>query len=141
MIISNSENNLAATYAGTAILTSGQMLAATEYGFARNFTTTAESTIGAAAPTLRAYGNAQGIFALPIAEDFTDEATALLAALTRSDHAENNPTGTLTFTIGTTNKSWDAGIQSIETNISYIPGGVRLHTTYNFILAASISAT
>lgn len=140
MIQSNSENNISATYAGKEILGSGQYIAATEYGFSRAFSTTAEPTIGAAAPTIRAYGNAQGSLQLPIATDFASEAEALAAAMEYTNHAEQNQTGTLNLTVGNFSKTWQAGIQGIECSVSYsVANTVRLQIIYSFVIGEIVS--
>lgn len=134
------------TYAGQAILEPGQHLDATEYGFSRSFSTTAEPLIGAAAPSINAYGNAQGSIQIPVYIDCESEPQAMALALSRTDHAENNQTGTLSLSIGAdnpeiglTSREWKAGIQAIECSISYTPlNTVRLHINYNFLLAEAI---
>lgn len=140
MIQSNSENNISASFAGKEILAAGQYIAATEYGFSRSYTTTAEPTIGAEAPTLRAYGNAQGNIQLPVAIDFASEAEALAAAMEYTNHAEQNQTGTFKLTVGNFSRTWQAGIQGIECSISYsVANTVRLQIIYSFVLGEIVS--
>lgn len=140
MIQSNSENNISATYAGKKILAAGQYIAAAEYGCSRTYTTTAEPTIGAEAPTLRAYGNAQGNIQLPVAIDFASEAEALFAIMEYTNHTDQNQTGTLNLTIGNFSKTWHAGIQSIDCSVSYsVANTVRLQIIYSFVLGEIVS--
>ena len=131
-------NIIRVTYAGQDIFEPGQHLSATEYGFSRSFSTTAEPIIGAEAQTMRAYGNAQGSLNLPVSVDYASEPEAMAAALLRADHAEHNQTGVLTMSVDDKTRSWNAGIQSIECRLSYVANAVRLTVTYSFALGAEI---
>lgn len=125
-------------YAGSSILSPGQHLAADSYSLRREYTTAAEPLLEAAAPDVRAHGNAQGNMTLPVCVNLASEPAAFREALSRLDFVEANQTGVLELTIDGVTRRWQAGIQSIEPTFSYAGNGVRLVVTYNIILGAAL---
>lgn len=123
-----------AVYEGEEIFAPGQHLAADGYGMSRSFTTSAEPILGAESQTVRAYGNAQGDFSLPVCVDLPCEPEAYAEALRREAFAEAHQTGLLTVTVGDQTHSWRAGITRVSSQISYAPNNkVRLIFTYDFV--------
>lgn len=131
--------NTTAIYAGQEILWPGQCLDATDYGFARDFTTRAEPVILAEAPVIMASGNAQGTFSLPVCIDFFSEDDAFKEGLQRTAFVEENQTGELELTIDEVAQKWEAGIQRIDWKITHLPNCVRLTVTYDFLLGKNIT--
>ena len=123
-----------AVYEGEELLSPGQHLAADGYGMSRSFTTSAEPILGAEAQTVRAYGNAQGGFSLPVCVDLPSEPDAYAEGLRREAFAEAHQTGLLTVTVGDETHSWQAGITGITWQLSYTNSNkVRLTFTYEFL--------
>lgn len=128
-------------YAGQALLAPGEHISGQDYGGSRSFSTTAEDILNADTPTVRAYGNAQGSKTFDVCLDFSTEDEAIAEALTRLDFLEAHQTGTLTLTVGTVSRSWQAGVQSADWRISYTPDSVRLTLSYSFVLGGIVSAS
>ena len=133
---------ISASYAERVILSPGQYFSGESYVLNRSFTTTSESIIGAAAPEIHSYGNASGEFSISVEQDFNDEDVAVATALEMIDFLEANQQGNLAFAVGSSARTWKAGVQRIDSKIQYIGHGVssrvRLTLTYNFILGALV---
>ena len=133
---------ISASYAERVILSPGQYFSGESYVLNRSFTTTAESIIGAAAPEIHSFGNASGELNLSVEQDFNDEAEAVATALEMIDFLEANQQGNLAFAVGSSARTWKAGVQRIDSKIQYIghsvSSRVRLTLTYRFILGRLI---
>lgn len=130
---------ISATYAGEMILTEDQYLANDVVGLSRSFTTTAEQLVDASAPTIRAYGNAQGEFELEVQVDYRTKAEAMQALLERTAFAEAHQRGVLSVSVGGVEVAWHAGLQGVNGSLSVSVGGkMRLIFSYNFVLGAKV---
>lgn len=106
----------------------------------RSYTTTAESYIGAPVQEVREYANTSGALPVIFLRDYANEQKAFEAMLEWSDWADETTLGELTIEVGDIRQKWNAGLEGIEINSSFMPSGVRLSLALNFILGNKILA-
>lgn len=132
-------SGITAEYAGAQILSESEYLAEDVVELSRSFTTTAEAVIEAAAPVIRAHGNAQGEYTLGVQVDFADKPSAMAALLERVQFAEAHQTGELRLTVGSTVCAWMAGLSGVQGALSLTPGNkMRMTVQYAFVLGAEV---
>ena len=122
-------------YAGKVILGIGQHFGQDELSRTREYTTQAVQILGADAPVLDSYGNATGQMGFSVVLDFETPEEALAEAMVRQGHTDAHQTGELTVRVGDEVQTWAAGIQRLETRVSFPGRGVRLVCSYSFVTA------
>ena len=122
-------------YAGAVVLGIGQSFGQDEFAMAQEYTTQAVQVLGAAAPVLDSYGNAQGSTDFSVAIDFATPEEALAEAMRRQGHVNANQTGTLELQVGDAVQAWSAGVLRFEFRVTFPGNGVRLLCSYAFVTA------
>lgn len=120
-------------YAGAVVLGIGQRFGQDEFVCSREYTTQAVQLLGAEAPVLDSYGNAQGSTDVSVAMDFDTPEDALAEAMRRQAHVDKNQTGELELRVGDAVQVWNAGVVRFESRVVFPGNGVRLLCNYSFI--------
>ena len=122
-------------YAGAVVLGIGQRFGQDEFARTQEYTTQAVQVLGAAAPVLDSYGNAQGSTDFSVAIDFATPEEALAEAMRRQGHVDGHQTGVLELQVGDAVQVWNAGILRFESRVTFPGNGVRLLCSYAFVTA------
>ena len=121
------------SYAGIKILAIGQHFGQDELSRTKEYTTQAVHLLGSEAPLLDSYGNSSGHMEFSVVLDFQTPEEAMAEAMARQAHTDANQTGELVVSIGEVKQGWLAGIQRLETRVSFPGRGVRLTCSYAFV--------
>lgn len=122
-------------YAGAVVLGIGQRFGQDEFALAQEYTTQAVQLLGAEAPVLDSYGNAQGSTDFSVAIDFDLPEEALAESMRRKAHVDEHQTGMLELQVGDAVQTWNAGILRFESRMVFPGNGVRLLCSYAFVTA------
>ena len=78
--------------------------------------------------------NARASSNLSFVHDFDNIEDAVLFKIESQEHATSNATGSLTYTVGTVVRNYEAALTRLDADISFAPDAVRVSLHYSFII-------
>ena len=78
--------------------------------------------------------NARTSSNLSFVQDFDNIEDAVLFKIESQEHATSNATGSLTYTVGSITRAYEAALTRLDADISLTPDAVRVTLTYSFII-------
>ena len=125
-------------YAGREIISPGGYFDGDAISDSIETTAQAFELVGAAFKRMEHHLNNQATRTFSCVRDFDSIEGAVLYKLEAEEHATENPTGTLSITVGNSSRSYSAGLTSLTSNISLAPNAVRLVLVYAFMTGERI---
>ena len=120
-------------YAGRVLVGPGDYFDGESISGERTYTTTGVSLVMSASPSIENYGNASGSQTFSTSRDFDDFEALMRYLLDVTSFADNNPKGDLLISVGDAGKAYDAGLVSLNYEITLV-ASCRLLLTWEFLL-------
>lgn len=132
---------LSITFGDLQILQEGDVIDAGDgvLDFDTQFTTEAVSVLNADAPVLDEHGNTARESVVSIATEYETIAAALADIIARQNDTDETKRGVLTYTAGTSTRSFNAGLLRLTQSTSRSANGVRVIHTYSFVIAGVVT--